>query len=106
MKRNPTFHEDLMQDLKDPETAVGYLNEALKDRDRRVFLIALRDVTEAWGGMTKLSNTAKIPRITLYKILSKKGNPAIQTLDALLKAFGMRLSIVPDHPSRPLRCAA
>ena len=97
MKRKPTYHSDLMRDLKDPKTAIGYLNAALEDSDRRVFLLALRHVAEAWGGMTKISRATKIPRITLYKILSKQGNPEIQNLDNLLKAFKMRLLIAPIH---------
>ncbi|OGR87142.1 MAG: hypothetical protein A3A86_01895 [Elusimicrobia bacterium RIFCSPLOWO2_01_FULL_60_11] len=100
-----TYHDDLMRDLKNPTTAIGYLNLAMEDSDRRVFLLALRDVAESWGGMTTISKISKIPRITLYKILSKKGNPEIQTLDAILHALGFRLSVMPLKP-RKLRRAA
>src|SRR3989344_7545470 len=103
MKEKRTYHGDLMNHLKNPDTAIGYLNVAREDSDRRVFLIALRNVAESWGGMSKLSRISKIPRITLYKILSKKGNPAIQTLETLLHALGMRLRI---EKARPLRQAA
>jgi probable addiction module antidote protein len=72
--------------------------QAIMDPDQRVFLIALRDVAQSWGGMTKISRASKIPRISLYKILSKNGNPEIHTLQTLLKVFKLSLQIAPLHP--------
>jgi DNA-binding phage protein len=43
------YQEKLIQDLQDPEEASLYLNEALKDEDPRVFLLALKNVCEAQG---------------------------------------------------------
>ena len=105
MKEKRTYHGDLMRDLKNPDTAIGYLNAAREDSDRRVFLIALRDVVESWGGMSRFSRMSKIPRITLYKILSKKGNPAIETLEKILGAMGMRLRIEQARPRKLSRAA-
>ena len=90
----PSYKDDLLRRLKDPEYAVGYLNAAFEDPHPNVFLLALRDVTEAWGGMTKLSRKARIPRISLYRMLSRKGNPQIHSLDAVLRAFGLRFAVV------------
>ena len=39
----------LLEDLANPEEAAAYLNAALEDGDQEVFLLALRDVTEARG---------------------------------------------------------
>jgi len=41
------YQEKLIQDLQDSEEASLYLNEALKDEDPRVFLLALKNVCEA-----------------------------------------------------------
>ena len=43
------YQEKLLQDLQDPELASAYLNEALKDEDPRIFLLALKNVCEAQG---------------------------------------------------------
>ena len=97
MKRRPTYHDDLMRDLKNRKTALGYLSASLAIGDKEAFLLALRNVAEAWGGMSKLSKTANIPRISLYRMLSTKGNPQIDNLENVLKAFGFRLAIVNDQ---------
>jgi len=105
MRRKMSYRDDLLRDLKDPKAALGYLNVALEDEDRNVFLLALRNVAEAWGGMTKLSRRSKLARVSLYKILSKKGNPEIKSLDEILKAIGFRLAIVEDKQTKLKRAA-
>lgn len=45
------FKEYLLEKLKDPERALTYLNAALDDEDKRVFLLALRNVLQAQGFM-------------------------------------------------------
>lgn len=95
MKRRKTvsYHKYLIKSLRDPEEAAGYLNAALEEGDMFYFLIALRHVVEAQGGMTKLARKTKRHRVSLYKMLSKKGNPEIKTIDDVLHAFGMRMSV-------------
>jgi len=39
--------------LKDLEEAVGYLNAALESGDIKVFLLALHNVVQAQGGVSK-----------------------------------------------------
>ena len=41
------YEEGLLADLADPVEAAAYLNAAIEDGDQQVFLLALRDVTEA-----------------------------------------------------------
>ncbi len=48
------YQEKLIQDLQDPEEASLYLNEALKNEDPRVFLLALKNVCEAQGEEVQL----------------------------------------------------
>lgn len=43
------YREILLERLKDEEYALMYLNEALKDEDHQVFLLALKDVIESQG---------------------------------------------------------
>jgi DNA-binding phage protein len=50
MKRRK-YEEYLLSQLKDSEEAAAYLNAALQDDDPHVFLLALRDIAEAQGGL-------------------------------------------------------
>lgn len=92
MKR---YHDGFIKALKDSKEAAEYLNAALGEGDEEMFLVALRNVAEAHGGMVKLSRLAKLNRANLYRILSKKGNPEIQTLVDILGTLGLRLAVAP-----------
>jgi probable addiction module antidote protein len=71
---------------KDPEFAAEYLKAALE-------LIALRHVAEARGGLAKVAKAAGIERESLYRVLSKRGNPRLSTLVAVTKAMGLKLTV-------------
>lgn len=85
------YEDHLIESLKDPGFAKEYINAALEDEDYRVFLMALRDVADAFG-ITKLATSAGLNRENIYKMLSTKGNPRISSLIPLLRAIGLRLS--------------
>ncbi len=104
MKPYVTHHAFLMKYLKDPEHAAGYLNVSLEEGTRESFLLAMRNVLEAYGGMTKISRLSKLHRVSLYKMLSKKGNPGINSLMTLLNSIGFQLVISAKNPK--LRKAA
>lgn len=55
MGRAIDYKEHLMNLLKDPEEAAAYLNAMLDDDDKEGFLLALRDVAEAQGGLSRLA---------------------------------------------------
>ena len=88
-----SYKEDLLKRLKDPEFAALYLAEVLESGDKNAFLIALRDVVEAGGGMSAVARQAHIQRQSLYKALSKRGNPTLTTLQEILKPLGLRVSV-------------
>lgn len=58
---------------------------------------ALRTVADAAGGIAALAEKTGLSRETLYRTLSKKGNPRLDTLAAILAAYGLRLSVRPDQ---------
>ena len=93
------FREYLKEKLKNRETAVSYLNTALeeyeKDKDTDAFLLALRTVAEVRGGIGELAKKTNLNRQHLYRTLSNKGNPRLNTLETVLHGLGFRLSIVP-----------
>lgn len=91
--RLKNYKDDLNQRLRDPEYAAEYLAQVLAEKDSAAFLIALKDVVEASGGMGNLAGRVGLKRPSLYKILSKNGNPTLETLQEILKPLGLRVSI-------------
>jgi len=87
------YKEDLNKRLRDPEYAAEYLAHVLAEDDSAAFLIALKDVVEAGGGVGKLAGRVGLKRPSLYKILSKRGNPTLATLQEILKPLGLRVSV-------------
>jgi len=65
----------------------------MDDGDKNAFLIALRDVVEAGGGMSVMAGHTDIKRPCLYRILSKYGDPTLTTLQDILKPLGLRVSV-------------
>jgi len=57
-----------------------------------VFLLALRQVAQAQG-MANVARKAHVGRESLYKTLSENGNPELRTINRLLHAMGLRLSV-------------
>jgi probable addiction module antidote protein len=81
MKRKASISHDetMIAELRrDPEFAAEYLKAALEDEDEpQVLLIALRHLAEAKGGLAKIAKAAGIERESLYRALSKRGNPLL-----------------------------
>jgi probable addiction module antidote protein len=85
--------EVLDEDLQDPTEAARYLSACLQDGDSEVFLLALRDVARARGGVEHLAEGTELNREHLYRILSEHGNPELRSLERLLDARGLRLAV-------------
>ena len=102
MVKAKNYKEHLLKQLQKPSEAAAYLNAALQDDDPHVFLLALRDIAEAQGGMGWLAEEADLNRENLYRTLSLKGNPRFFNLLAVLEAVGLTFSI---HPKRKTRHA-
>jgi probable addiction module antidote protein len=86
------YEEVLLEDLKDPAEAAAYLEAVLEDEDPSVFLLALRQVAQAQR-MANVARKAHVGRESLYKTLSENGNPELRTINRLLHAMGLRLSV-------------
>lgn len=90
-------HDDVMAEVfrEEPEYAVALLNDILADGDQAELLVALRQMTKAFGGVPKVASEAHLNPTQLYRTLSPKGNPALDNLMAILKAMGLRLAVQP-----------
>ncbi len=94
MIKSRDYEEYLIESLKDPEEAVGYLNAAIEGGDPKVFLLALKHVQQAYGGMAKLAAKTNKSRASLYKTLSAKGNPYFKTIQHILSTINLDLIVV------------
>ncbi len=85
--------------LKDADYATGVLSEAIQklaeSGDAQTFLLTLRKLTKAQGGMTALSKRIGINRQNLYRTFASTGNPKFRSLGAILKGLGYKLAIAP-----------
>lgn len=98
MMKSSRSHDDAVIELlrEDPAFADEYLSSALDEVNqpggREALLAALRHIAEAQG-MATVAERAGIPRESLYRALSTKGNPTIKTLLAVINAAGLKLSV-------------
>lgn len=81
--------------LRTDAERAAYLQALLEDGDARVLTLGLRDLAESVGGIRKLAERTGLSRETLYRTLSARGNPRLETLAALLRAMGLRLAVEP-----------
>jgi probable addiction module antidote protein len=78
---------------KDPQFAAEYVKAALEDTEEPlVLLLALRHLAQA-RGIAKVAKAAGIERESLYRALSRRGNPRLSTLVAVTKAIGLKLTV-------------
>ena len=95
-RKSVPYEEELYDYLQDPENAAGYLTAIIEDGDREAFLLALRHVAQARGGMTAVAEKAHLGRESLYKMLSAKGNPEFKSIASVLHGMGLRLTVEPE----------
>ena len=93
------YRNFVKETMRDPKEASEYLKASLdeyeKDGNIEAFLIAIRTVADAQGGITELARKTELNRQSLYRTLSKNGNPRLKTLDIILNSLGFKLTIEP-----------
>lgn len=90
-----SYDEFLLEQLRDPDLAAEYLSATIEDGTLADFLFALRNVTEAQGGIAEIAAATHLNRQTMYRTLSSEGNPTLSTLLSILRAVGLNLSFKP-----------
>ena len=88
-------HDEAMAELfkEDPAYALELLNNILEDGQQGELLIALRQMTKAFGGVQTVAGKANLNPNQLYRTLSAEGNPELRSLSAILKVMGLRLAV-------------
>ena len=93
------WHEYLMKRLADRENAVSYLEVSLEeyqeDGDTPFFLMGLRNVVEAQGGISVFAKQSGLDPKVLLGQLSGECTPRLDVFISIVTALGGRLLIVP-----------
>ena len=89
------YREDfLLKDLQNLDKAADYLTVAIEEGEE-AFLLAVRDVAEAQGGLASLSKATSLNRENLYNMLSEKGNPRLSSITSILDQMGFEIKFFP-----------
>ena len=86
-----SYKKILREKLDDPEQAAEYL-PACYEEGPEVFLVGLRDVVEAQGGIARAAELSKLNRESLYRLVSRDGNPRLTSLSSVLSALGLKVA--------------
>ena len=95
MPTSDSYLDALIESLKNPERAAGYLSAALEaeDFEPEIIRAAIADVINARCRMNNLSDSAKLHHEKLDKILLEQGCCEIYSFVELLDRLGFRLEV-------------
>ena len=93
---------DFSEILDSEEMIVGYLEQCLEDPNPNVFLRALGHAAKA-RGMSELSKTTGISRVSLYKSFNGECKPQFETVLKITRAMGLNLSLTGARANPPKR---
>ncbi len=94
-RRSKDWHEGLAEDLRDPAFARAYLTAAVDDGIP--LQVALGDVVRAYG-VKEFAELAGIQAPNLLRAIRPTHNPTQETLERLLKPFGLRVGLAELPP--------
>jgi probable addiction module antidote protein len=86
---------DVVSYLKTEEEIEAYLSAFIEDGDYSYIPIALADIARARKAMTPAAKAAGVSRTSLYKSLSKEGQPAFETVAKVAHSLGYKLILTP-----------
>jgi probable addiction module antidote protein len=90
-RRSVSYKQFLHQNLRDNAEAANYLQAALED-SQDAFLVALKNVLDA-RKVAVVARASKVRREQIYQMLTEGGNPTLNSLQKILHALGLRLSV-------------
>jgi len=101
-RRSRDWNEGLGDDLQDPEFARQFLTAAVEDGVP--LRIALAKVIRATG-VKEFSQSIGMPSPNVLRAINAKHNPTQETLERLLKPFGLRIGLAQIKARRKGRAA-
>ncbi len=95
-RRFREFKEFVLEQLQDPEFALAYLNESLKEDDQENFLVSLENVVKARNcDISSLPQEPKNNHPNIHHTSSKTGNLKLTSVRSLLHVLGLELAVQP-----------
>jgi probable addiction module antidote protein len=73
---------------------MAYLETALEENDTDLLLEVISDIARS-KGMAQIVKELNLARESLYKSLSREGNPSFATITKVLDILGYELKILP-----------
>ncbi|HET7334526.1 MAG TPA: addiction module antidote protein [Rhizomicrobium sp.] len=87
-----TYKWDSAEHIKTEKDVAAYLNAALEDGDTALIAEVLGNIARS-KGMAAIAKKTGLGRESLYKALSKDGNPKIGTVLKVVQALGLKLKV-------------
>lgn len=101
-RRSRDWNDGLAEDLQDPEFARQFLTAAVEDGVP--LKMALAKVIRATG-VKEFAESVGMSSPNVLRAINAKHNPTQETLERLLKPFGLRIGLAKLKPSRKNRAA-
>jgi DNA-binding phage protein len=101
-RRSRDWNDGLAEDLQDPKFAREFLAAAVDDGVP--LKVALAKVIRATG-VKEFSAIVGMPGSNVLRAVNPKSNPTQETLERLLKPFGLRIGLAKIKPRRKGRAA-
>ena len=98
--KSRSFDTFLKKQLRDRDMAAEYLSIALREESLEGFLLALKNVAEARGGISALAKVTNLNRQSMYRMFSARGNPTVASLVNVLNALGLDLVFAAQEKKR------
>jgi probable addiction module antidote protein len=97
-KKKKTIYKpfDAATYLDNEAVIAEYLSAAAEDPNPEVFVAALGDVAKA-SGMAQIAKDAGLGRESLYKTLSAGAHPRFETINSVLRALGVKFTVVAEQ---------
>lgn len=90
---------DVSKNLDTPERQKDFIGRAVATGDAEAIRDAVGLVARK-RGMTDIASATNLNRESLYRSLGSSGNPEFATIMKVLKALGLRLSVVANAKAR------
>lgn len=98
--KSRSYDSFLKKQLRDSEMAAEYLSTAVREGSLEGFLVALKSVAEAHGGIGTVAKVTNLNRQSMYRMFSERGNPTVSSLLTVLNALGIEISFTSQEKKR------
>jgi probable addiction module antidote protein len=85
---------DMADNINTKDEVFAYLEGALEENNIETFLDVIGAIARS-KGMAKIAGEIGVNRESLYKSLSRDGNPSFATIASVLDVLGYKIQVLP-----------